>query len=216
MRSFILPVLVVSAVIGTWGADSTGKVTPHWRLRGDLTEACTCRVPCTCNFHEDPSPNHFCWAMWALDIKKGHYGHVRLDGLHLAAAHADASVVWYIDKNASPQQFAALKAVAEHLNYHRDLPEFFESAEIKQEVTDKGNYLEVSGHGGFKANYLHGLDPAKPIVVENTASWNIPRSTKGSTEYLKYSDDHGNNLDFRETNSNQGKFDWSDRTPRYF
>jgi hypothetical protein len=136
--------------------------------------------------------------------------------MHLVAAHGDRSVVWYIDRGATPQQFAALKSIAHGLRYHADLPWFFESASIKQEVTDKGSYVEVAGHGGFKANYLMGHDGRNPIVVENMGSWNIPRSTKGRTEYLKYSDDHGNSLSFQSAGSNQGKFTWTDKTPKYF
>lgn len=203
-------------VTGARGADISHPASQHWELQGDLSEACSCQVPCGCNFNAGPSPHHFCWTMFALDIKKGHYGKVHLNGLHLVGAHADKSVAWYIDKSATPEQFAALKAIANHLGYHMNLPAFFEAADIKQEVTDKGNLVEVVGHGGFKANYVMGHDHQKPVVVENTNSWNIPRSMKGKTEYLKYSDDHGNNFDFQKTNSNEGKFDWTDRTPRYF
>src|ERR1044072_7396280 len=111
----------------------------HWKLSGNLSEACSCRVPCGCNFGAGPSPHDFCWTIFALEIKKGRYGKVKLDGMHLVAAHGDRSVVWYIDRGATPQQFAALKSIAHGLRYHTDLPWFFESASIKQEVTDKGS-----------------------------------------------------------------------------
>lgn len=198
-----------------WAADTTSNKGPHWEIKGDLSEACSCDVPCPCNFDSHPS-HHFCWTMYALGIQKGHYGKVKLNGLHLVAAHADKSVVWYIDQNAGLEQSAALKAIAKDLHYAGRLPQFFETAQITQEVTDKGNYVVVAGHGGFKASYLMGLDSTKPIVVENNSVWNIPRSIKGRTEYLQYSDTHGNKIDFKNTNSNEGKFDWSDKTPKYF
>jgi hypothetical protein len=107
--------------------------------------------------------------MFALDIKKGRYGRIRLNGLHLVGAHGDKSVVWYIDDHATPGQFAALKAIAKRLQYRTDLPAFFQSAQITQEITDTGNHVEVARHGGFKANYLRAFGRKGPIVVENMA-----------------------------------------------
>lgn len=211
----VISLVFLSVAVGQAATTSQQDKT-RWELKGNLSEACSCRVPCTCNFHSGPSPHHFCWAMFSLDIKKGHYGKVKLNGLHLAAAHADKAVVWYIDERATPAQFAALKAIAGRLGYDFKLPTFFKAAHITQVVTDKGNYLEIEGHGGFKANYVTGGDGKTPIVVENITAWNLPRSIKGRTEYLRYSDSHGNKLDFKDTNSNEGKFDWSDKTARYF
>ncbi len=207
----VISLVFLSIVVGQAAATSRQDKT-HWELKGNLSEACSCRVPCTCNFRSGPSPHHFCWAMFSLDIKKGHYGKVKLNGLHLAAAHADKAVVWYIDERARPKQFAALKAIARGLGYyHSELPAFFEAAHITQVVTDKGNEVEIEGHGGFKADYVMGGDGKNPIVVENITAWNLPRSIKGRTEYLRYTDGHGNKLDFKGTNSNEGKFDWTDK-----
>jgi hypothetical protein len=196
-------------------AGGSGRMTGgHWEIAGDFSEACSCAVPCTCNFGEGPAPHHFCWTMFCLDIHKGHYGSISLNGLHLAAAHGDKAVVWYIDHRATPAQFTALKEVASQLRYHTDLPAFFESARITQEVTRSGTAVEISGQGGFRARFLHGRNPKKPIVVLNNTAWNVPRVIKGRTEYLRYSDKHGNGFDFRNTNSNEGQFDWSDHSGR--
>jgi len=197
-------------------ATSSQQDKTHWELKGNLSEACSCRVPCTCNFGSGPSPHHFCWTMFSLDVQKGHYGRVKLNGLHLVGAHGDKAVVWYIDRRATTQQFEALQAIARRLGYHFNLPAFFQAARITQVVTEKGNEVEIEGHGGFKADYVMGGDGKNPIVVENITAWNIPHSIKGRTQYLRYSDSHGNKLDFKDTNSNQGKFDWSDKTARYF
>jgi hypothetical protein len=204
--------LVFLAIVVGQAATTSQQDKTRWELKGNLSEACSCQVPCTCNFRSGPSPHYFCFAMFSLDIKKGHYGKVKLNGLHLAAAHADKAVVWYIDESATPKQFAALKAIARRLGYyHSELPAFFKAAHITQVVTDKGNEVEIEGHGGFKADYVVGGDGKNPIVVGNITAWNIPRSIKARTKYLRYSDSHGNKLDFNNTNSNQGKFDWTDK-----
>jgi hypothetical protein len=196
--------------------DASNARTPgeHWEISGDLSEACTCGVPCTCNFGQGASPHHYCYALFALDIQKGHYGKLKLDGLHLAGAHAKKGEVWYIDEQATTEQASALRAIAAHLVTRKTA--HFETARIIQQVGDKGNRLEIGDKGGFEADYIIGLDKKTPVVVENNTTWNIPRSTKGKTKRLQYKDQYGNKFDMRGTNSNEGKFDWTDQTATYF
>ena len=85
---------------GSAGGASLGREKP-WRIQGNLSEACTCSVPCTCNFGGAPSPNHFCYAVFSLDIRKGHWGDVALDGLRLGAGNASKGTVWYLDERAT-------------------------------------------------------------------------------------------------------------------
>jgi hypothetical protein len=189
------------------GSANTGE---HWEISGDFSEACTCAVPCTCNFGAGASPHHYCYSLFSIGIEKGHYGKVRLDGLHVAGAHGKKGAVWYIDDRATPQQAEALKAIASHMRTRT--PTHFEAANIIQEVGEKGNRLEIADRGSFEADYIIGLDKKTPVVVENNTSWNIPKSIKGKTKRLRYKDPYGNKFDMTATNSNQGKFDWTDKT----
>ena len=204
--------LLVSVTVVVAADTSTKTDSQHWEMQGDLTEACSCGVPCTCNFGEGPSPHHYCHTLFSLAIEKGHYGDVKLDGLHLAAAHGNKNKVWYIDSTASPEQALALRAIADHI--HKS--EHITTATIIQKVGDKGNELQIGDKGGFEANYVLGLDKKTPVVVENNTTWNMQRAIKGKTKYLKYKDEFGNKLKFSGTNSNQGKFDWTDQSEKYF
>ncbi|HLW79913.1 MAG TPA: DUF1326 domain-containing protein [Terriglobia bacterium] len=197
-------------------ADTPTTTGPHWEISGDLTEACTCAVPCTCNFGEGPSPKHYCWSMFGLSIDKGHYGDVNLDGLHLVAAHGKKSAVWYIDNQASPQQATALKTIAGKIMSAHKYQIHYETAHITQEVGEKGNKLQVDGRGGFEADYITGLDGKTPVVVDNNTTWNIAKSIKGKTKEWQYHDSYGNRFNFSATNSNQGKYDWTDQSEHYF
>lgn len=188
----------------------------HWEMNGQLSEACSCNVPCTCNFHEGPSPHHYCWTIFALDIEHGHYGNVNLDGLHLVGAHGKKSAVWYIDQRANSEQAAALKTITLDLGWHSKNPVYWEVARITQVVGEKSHEVEVEDHGGFKANYIIGLDGKTPVVLENNPSWNIQHGIKAKAEELKYGDEHGNKFRFTGVNSNEGRFDWTDQTPKYF
>jgi hypothetical protein len=215
-------------------ADSASAKTPSpsWRIAGDLSEACSCSVPCTCNFGEGPSPAHTCWALFSLDIKKGRYGKVNLAGLRMAGAAAPKGFVIYLDDRAMPEQAEALKGIAAHIGerFHElvvaqdpkaaDDPSMkflgFKTAHIQQQVGDKSNQLMIGDQGGFESDYIMGIDGKTPVVVENNWSWNIQHGIKGKTKRLHYKDEFGNEFDLNATNANQGKFDWSDKTAVYF
>jgi hypothetical protein len=189
----------------------------HWQISGDMSEACTCAVPCTCNFGRGPSPHHYCYSLFSLAIEKGHYSNIVLDGLHLAGVHGKKGVAWYIDQRANPEQAQALTVIATHLSNTRysGLGFHVDTAQITQEVGGKGNRLEIAHRWGFEADYIIGLDNKTPVIVENNTTWNIPRSIKGKAKRLRYRDRYGNKFDLKETNSNQGKFDWNDQTQRF-
>jgi hypothetical protein len=214
-QALLAGILVFSLV--SFGAESTKKPHgEHWEMAGQLSEACSCSVPCTCNFDQGPSPHHYCYSLFAVDIEHGHYGNVQLDGLHLAGAHGQKGDVWYIDRRATPEQAAALRTITLDLGDTRQRSTYWETAQISQTVGGKNHELEIEGYGGFKADYLIGMDGKTPITVENNSSWNIQHGIKAKASELKYHDQHGNKYKFRGVNSNQGRFDWTDQTPKYF
>lgn len=214
LAQWIVTLVAVAAAAGI-GAAAPAGAAEHWEIAGTLTEACTCSVPCSCNFGEGPSPHHYCWAVFSLLIEKGHYGDVKLDSLHLAVGNGQKLWVAYIDDRATPQQAEALKAIATRVlsdvPFHGD----FETARIVQEVGDRTARVQIGENGGFETDYIIGKDGKTPVVVENNTTFNIPRATKTKTKVFKYKDSHGNDIDTEATNGNQGKFDWTDQTGSY-
>ena len=92
-------------------AQQPEPATPPWRIRGELTEACTCSPPCSCNFGERPSPHDYCWAMWSYWIKEGRRGEVDLAGTHLAGVEAEAGVRGILDAGLSPEKRSAAEQI---------------------------------------------------------------------------------------------------------
>ncbi len=211
---FVIALLLLSGAVELQ-ADSPSSADEHWEIAGTLTEACTCAVPCTCNFGEGPSPHHYCYAVFSFQIEKGHYGAVNLDSLHLAVANAQKKWIAYIDDRASQEQSAALKAIANRILAQVDFKGDFETAPITQEIGDRSARVQIGKNGGFETDYIMGMDKKTPVVVENNTTFNIPRSTKTKTRIFRYKDSHGNNIDTEGTNGNQGRFDWTDQTSAY-
>lgn len=221
MKSFRMTLMAAVCLwflgaISVGGADTRKPHGEHWEMAGQLSEACSCAVPCTCNFDEGPSPHHYCYSLFSLQINHGHYGSVSLDGLHLVGAHGKKGNVWYIDNRATPEQTAGLHVITEDLDRDSKKPEHWGTATITQMVGETRHEVEVEGHGGFKADYLIGLDGKTPIILENNPAWNIQHGVKAKAQALTYHDQYGNKFTFRGVNSNEGNFDWTDQTEKYF
>ena len=84
---------------------------PAWKIKGELTEACTCNVPCTCNFGENPSPYNYCWAMWSYWVKEGKSGDVNLAGMKIGGVEGERGTLALLSENATPQQRPAMEQI---------------------------------------------------------------------------------------------------------
>ena len=196
-------------------------VTVAWFIKGGLTEACTCTVPCTCNFGEAPSPHDYCYSFYSYDIQQGKYGDVTLDGLHFGATELKTGRTMFIDERANEQQRAALRVIAARVIERLSAEEADRKAKtantnlryaaIKQEHGDRHNHLEVAGVGEFAADYILGLDKSTPLIVRNNTTWHILDAIKAKTTVYRVK--VGNDvINTKDTNSNQGDFTYTDKT----
>jgi hypothetical protein len=200
------------------GASSAGQT---WMIRGALTEACTCSVPCTCNFGQGPSPHNYCYPLYSYNIREGRYGDVSLDGLHFGATDLKSGRTIFIDERAGEQQRAALRVIAARV-IERLSPEEAEKrakevdpdvryTAIKQEYDERRNHLEVAGIGEFAADYIMGLDKTQPLVVRNNTTWRIRETIKAKTSLYRVKVGR-DVIETKDTNSNQGEFEYTDKT----
>ena len=89
-------------------------MTP-WEIKGSELVNCSCEYGCNCQFNALPDKGH-CHAVAGIQIKEGHYGDVRLDGLRLAAIfkwpgpihEGNGEAIAFVDASASEQQRDAL------------------------------------------------------------------------------------------------------------
>ncbi len=205
----ILPALLFSS-------DAAPPAT-RWHIRGSLTEACSCSVPCTCNFGESPSPHPFCYSMYSYKIDQGRLGEVKLDGLKFGSTDAKHGRIVYIDRTATPEQRTALLSIAESVLGLKTAEPFYSGqamnhlgtryVEIIQEADEKGHHLKLGDDGEFRARYIVGRDGKNPVVVRNNTTWDIGEAIKGKTEFYRYRLGR-NQFSFKNTNSNQGEFEF--------
>src|SRR5215471_17942833 len=84
----------------------------HWSIAGELAEACTCAIPCTCQFGQGPSPGPGCRSLTVLSIEKGSRGAVPLAQTRIGIAFGKAGTVVYLDAGGDPGREEALRAIA--------------------------------------------------------------------------------------------------------
>ncbi|MBA3804591.1 MAG: DUF1326 domain-containing protein [Acidobacteria bacterium] len=202
-------------------SEASSTSTNLWAIRGALTETCTCSVPCTCNFGEQPSPHAYCYPFYSYHIQKGNYGDVSLDDLHFGSADLKNGRTMFIDERASERQREALRLILARIIERvpaadaeakaKEIAPRVLYAAVKQEYGDRNNHLEVAGLGQFSANYVLGMDKSQPIVVRNNTTWRIRDTTKAKTTLyrIKAGKDV---IDLKDTNSNQGEFEYTDKT----
>jgi hypothetical protein len=220
MGAALVPIAVVVSIVMRSTMQLDG---PRWHIKGMFTEACTCAPPCTCNFGLAPSPNDFCHSIFSYGIRTGEYNGVTLDGLVLACVHGERGYFWLIDRRATAPQAAALSAIAERIipvqrrgqKTPGRLARAIRPAWITHEVTSRGSRVWIDGAGGFDNTFLLGFDGTTPVVVLNNSTFNLKRSMKGKTGVFRYKDSFGNHIDYRDTNSNTGEFEYDQNTRQF-
>jgi hypothetical protein len=198
-----------------------GAASPNsWHISGALTEACTCSVPCSCNFGEGPSPHSYCYPFYSYDIRRGNFGEVPLDGLHFGSADLKAGRYIFIDERADERQRAALRIIAARVIQRvpveeseakaREMMPLVRYTAVEQSYDERSNHLKVEGVGEFAADYLMGMDKSEPVIVRNNTTWRIRDAIKAKTR--SYRARIGSNVvETKGTNSNQGEFDYTDK-----
>jgi len=211
-RAALLLLLAPVLLLANDGKSSNQK----WHIKGSLSDACSCAVPCTCMFGRGPSPHHYCYDMDSYKIEQGNFNDIQLDGLKFGIAHAKYGSTLYLDKNASPVQRVALMQIANKVLRLKDgiypagksAPRIVaRDVEITQEYDNHGNHVEFGEDGEFRARYIIGRDGKTPVIVKNNRDIDIADAIKGHTDFYRYAFGR-NRFSFKDTNSSQGEFEY--------
>jgi len=99
MKLLVLAILICDA-----GLPQQKPEPRPWRIKGQLTEACTCSVPCSCNFGERPSPYDYCYTMWSYWVQEGMSGKVKLNDVRIGGVDGPGGIMGLLDVRADQAQ----------------------------------------------------------------------------------------------------------------
>ncbi len=190
------------------------KQPTGWEAKGTLFEACSCSVPCPCNFGQAPSRG-FCHTVYAYRLKTARYNGVVLDGLIFGGGEGDKGAMGFVDARATPAQRPILEKLALAVfgkGGASSGARSFTAAKLITEDSPAKFRLDFGDAGGFAADILIGADGKNPIIVENNTTWPVRRFVKGKTTRFAYKDALGNKLQFDGVNANLGEFNLSGGT----
>ena len=208
MRNFLWRVSLLMLLTALGRGAARGQ-EGTWSATGTLLEACTCAVPCTCNFGEGPSPHSYCHAVYAYRLDKAQWNGKDLSGLIVAGADGPSGVSGFLDARATTEQRPALERIAKEIFAQggpQSGPRRFTPITIAHEVNGNALHLDIEGRGGFSAKVITGRDGKSPVVVENNTVWPIARAVKAKTSSLSYKDSVAGMIKEANTNANYGAF----------
>jgi len=164
-------ITILMIVFCTIGIMATSAAAQDWAIKADYTESCSCNPACPCYFGS-PSTHGYCEGNNLIEIKEGHYGGVRLDGISVVTAFSLGK--WlkiYINENATDEQ---AKALLELLKLEQTFGRIYsgkseilsqEKAPISIEKTSAKVKFSVPA-SMVKIEMMKGRD-GKPIKIQN-------------------------------------------------
>ena len=156
-----------------------------WMIQGRAVAVDNCVIGCPCLLGEPPT-HPTCRVTEVMQVDKGHFADVILDGTSFAYAaefskvsrespHEYHFTAFYIDSGAAPEQRRALRKVLTYPPYS----EFAEPAEIREVPIDLNMeaWAQVGQpHGAtvgdvarIEVSTIAGGDPREPLVLTNGA-----------------------------------------------
>ena len=105
MKKQFTTIMIILCILGL---ATTTHAAQDWAIKANYTESCSCNPTCPCLFGS-PSTHGYCEGNNLIEIKKGHYGGVQLDGLSAVTSFSLGK--WlkiYVDQKATDEQAKAL------------------------------------------------------------------------------------------------------------
>ncbi len=195
--------------LGLMASMVSSSAAQEWAIKADHTESCSCSPACPCLFGSSPTLGH-CEANALLEIKRGHYDNVRLDGLSVVTTlRVGEWVKYYVSEAASDEQVAAvvplLKAIfplpdMEVLAIEK-VPVSIERSKSRVKFSVPASTVEIE--------MMTGRD-GKPIRIKNLdAAWTLDHTQYKSITNSHKSDDK--EFAYSGTNGFTGKINTSSK-----
>jgi len=187
--------IFVFAAAFTFAQSSSSE--KDWSMNATIIEACSCPMFCQCYFNPEPAGHsghsshgeteHFCKFNNAIQVNKGSYGEVKLDGAKfwvagdLGGDFSMGKMEWAeltFDKSVTKEQREAVAAILGHL-YPVKWGSFTMGKDADMEWSYTKDRAVAKLDGGKTAEVV--LNRSKgmtddPIVIHNLIYWGAPRN----------------------------------------
>jgi hypothetical protein len=102
-----LSLATISACSTQHRAETKLAENAAWSVKANYTDSCSCQPACPCFFGSPPTLKH-CEGITLVEIKQGHYGDVRLDGVDVLAVYRGGEwIKFYVTDEADAAQTEA-------------------------------------------------------------------------------------------------------------
>ncbi len=143
-----------------------------WAIKAEWTEACSCNPACPCNFGS-PATRGYCEGNGLVEIKEGHYGDVRLDGISVVTAFRFGEwVKLYVSEKATDEQAKAAVQLMKleptfGIIFSYGDPKIFSSKKVPVSIEKTSTKVNFSvPASAVELEMMKGGD-GKPIKIEN-------------------------------------------------
>lgn len=198
--SEVLTAFFVLVVIASASRAAENRVP----VKGRVLEACSCMVPCPCNFGRAPAPKDICDSLAVFEFEGGEVDGIALKGLRFAlASRGGTRAILYRDVGLSETEHKVLRKVATWILSLEGTPLV---ADLEAPIRLQFHGSQLSGFVGDDSRLtvvlLRGNDGESPMVVSHPwmfGRFPIIRAHKGVAQELRV---RGPGLLFDYTNSN--------------
>jgi hypothetical protein len=193
--------MLVFCMMGIMAASATAQ---DWAIKADYTESCSCNPACPCLFGS-PSTLGYCEGNNLIEIKEGHYGDVRLDGISVVTAFSLGKwLKLYVSENATDEQ---TKAAVELLKLEQTFgfiysgkseilsqekaPVSIEKTATKVKFSVPASLVEIEMMKGWEEQPIKIQNLAVPFMRDYTQYKSITTSHKSKDKEFEHSGTNG-------------------------
>lgn len=148
--------------------------TQEWAVKANMTDSCCCSVPCPCYFGSPPTLGH-CDGVALLEIKEGHYGDVRLDGISLVQTYRFGEWVKYsMSKDTTDEQVKAALELLAAIGLRPASAKVLSTEKVPISIERTADKIKFSVPSStVEIEMIKGID-GKPIMIQNIPAQNLP------------------------------------------
>lgn len=164
--------LVVGCGTAPWADE--GRSKSAWSIEADYTDACSCAPSCPCLFGS-PATLGYCEGASLVEIERGHYGDVRLDGVKVLAVYRGGKwIKFYVGDEANEAQTEAAVKLLPAFEKFFAIDNVLEVANVPLSVKRGGDRITISTpNTTVDAEMMKGGN-GHPIKIANLPAPGLP------------------------------------------